>query len=101
MIRRPPRSTPLYRRQRQMCIRDNEFTAHLDSALVKEYIVFDNEPVLHVPYLFNYAHHPDQSQKWVKMLMNTHYSATPDGLPGNDDLGSMSSWYVFSAMGFF
>jgi len=80
---------------------DNEFTAHLDSALVKEYIVFDNEPVLHVPYLFNYAHHPDQSQKWVKMLMNTHYSATPDGLPGNDDLGSMSSWYVFSAMGFF
>ncbi len=80
---------------------DNEFTAHLDSALAKEYIVFDNEPVLHVPYLFNYAHHPDQSQKWVRTLMNTHYSATPDGLPGNDDLGSMSSWYVFSALGVF
>jgi len=80
---------------------DNEFTTHLDSALAKEYIVFDNEPVLHVPYLFNYAHRPDQSQKWVRKLMNTHYSATPDGLPGNDDLGSMSSWYVFSSMGFF
>jgi hypothetical protein len=33
--------------------------------------------------------------------MKSHYNASPDGIPGNDDLGSMSSWYVFSAMGFF
>lgn len=33
--------------------------------------------------------------------MQLNYSASPGGLPGNDDLGSMSSWYVFSAMGFF
>jgi putative alpha-1,2-mannosidase len=80
---------------------NDEYAAHLDSVLTKEYIVFDNEPVLHVPYLFNYAHHPELSQKWVRNIMKSHYTTFSDGVPGNDDLGSMSSWYVFSAMGFF
>ena len=80
---------------------DNEFSANLDSSLENGHIVFDNEPVLHVPYLFNYAGSSYNSQKWVRRIMKTHYTAFADGLPGNDDLGSMSSWYVFSAMGFF
>ncbi len=80
---------------------DAEFTAHLDSGLANQIIPFDNEPVLHVPYLFNSARHPEKTQFWVRNFMQSHYKSTPDGLPGNDDLGSMSSWYVFSAMGFF
>ncbi|MBL7965563.1 MAG: GH92 family glycosyl hydrolase [Prolixibacteraceae bacterium] len=80
---------------------DVDFATKLDSALSGQYIVFDNEPVLHVPYLFNYSNHPNLTQKWVRNIMNSHYKASPDGIPGNDDLGSMSSWYVFSAMGFF
>ncbi len=78
-----------------------EFTAHLESAFAEEKIYFDNEPVLHVPYLFNYAGSPFETQKWVRKLMNSHYRITHDGLPGNDDLGAMSSWFVFSAAGFF
>ena len=77
------------------------FTAHLDSALRKEYIVFDNETVLHVPYLFNYAQSPYKTQKWVRSIMQTHFKNSPGGLPGNDDLGAMSGWYVFSALGFY
>ncbi len=80
---------------------DADFAAHLDSALSKQYILFDNEPVLHVPYLFNYANQPDITQKWVRNLMKTHYTDSPFGLPGNDDHGAMSSWYVFSAMGLY
>ena len=80
---------------------DDEFTNHLDSGLVNQIIPFDNEPILHVPYLFNSASHPEKTQYWVRNFMRTHYKSTADGLPGNDDLGSMSSWYVFSAMGFF
>ena len=80
---------------------DTEFAAHLDSALAKQYILFDNEPVLHVPYLFNYANRPDITQKWVRKLMKTHYTNSPFGLPGNDDHGALSSWYVFSAMGLY
>jgi putative alpha-1,2-mannosidase len=80
---------------------DLEFTSNLDSALTSQKIMFDNEPVLHVPYLFNYASHPENTQKWVRKIMKTHYTNSADGLPGNDDLGSLSSWYVFSALGFF
>jgi len=77
------------------------FTSHLDSALYNEFIVFDNETVFHVPYLFNYARSSCKTQKWVRCIMESHFRNEPGGLPGNDDLGSMSSWYVFSAMGFF
>ena len=80
---------------------DQEFAARTDTALTNQFILFDNEPVLHVPYLFNYANRPDLSQKWVRNIMKTHYTNSPFGLPGNDDHGAMSSWYVFSAMGFY
>jgi hypothetical protein len=80
---------------------NEEFGSRLDSALENDCILFDNEPVLHVPYLFNYSKSPAETQKWVRTIMKSHYKNSPDGLPGNDDLGSMSSWYVFSAMGFF
>jgi hypothetical protein len=78
-----------------------DFAERLDFALENGKIPFDNEPVLHVPYLFNYSGAPYQTQKWVRKIMSSHYTAFPSGLPGNDDLGSMSSWFVFSAMGFF
>ena len=77
------------------------FAHRLDSALKARLILFDNEPALHVPYLFNFARRADLTQKWVRSILQNNYSASPGGLPGNDDLGSMSSWYVFSAMGFF
>ena len=78
-----------------------EFAAHLDSALTNQFILFDNEPVEHIPYLFNYASRPDLTQRWTRNIMKTHYKNSPWGLPGNDDHGAMSSWFVFSAMGFF
>jgi len=77
------------------------FTARLDSALVSQSIVFDNETVFHIPYLFNYSGRPDRTQYWIRTIMDKRWSATPGGLPGNDDLGSLSSWYVLSAMGIY
>jgi putative alpha-1,2-mannosidase len=78
-----------------------EFAARLDSSLANDLILFDNETVLHVPYLFNYAKAPYETQRWVRNIMRTHYTDSPGGIPGNDDLGAMSSWFVFSAMGFY
>ena len=80
---------------------DREFTERLDSALQRQDILFDNETVLHIPYLFNYANRPDKTADWVHTIREGRYSATPGGLPGNDDLGAISSWYVFSALGFY
>jgi putative alpha-1,2-mannosidase len=80
---------------------DRQFAKRLDSALKKEVILFDNETVFHLPYLFNQAGKPALTQKWVRQIMLNRFSASPGGLPGNDDLGSTSSWYVFSAMGIY
>jgi putative alpha-1,2-mannosidase len=77
------------------------FANRLDSALTNNLIVFDNETVFHIPYLFNYANSAGLTQRWVKNIMYHRFNASPGGIPGNDDLGSMSSWYVFSAMGIY
>jgi hypothetical protein len=78
-----------------------EFSERLAFAMDNRKIPFDNEPVLHVPYLFNYSGASVETQKRVRELMNSHYTDLPSGIPGNDDLGSMSSWFVFSALGFY
>lgn len=80
---------------------DKPFAGRLDSVLQNDVILFDNETVFHVPYLFNQAGEPHLTQKWCKQIMLQRYSNTPGGLPGNDDLGSISSWYIFSAMGLY
>ncbi len=60
-----------------------------------------NQPDLHAAYLFNTAGRPDLTQKWVRHLLETKYDTTAVGLDGNDDGGSLSAWYVFSALGFY
>ncbi|MCC6491360.1 MAG: GH92 family glycosyl hydrolase [Candidatus Hydrogenedentes bacterium] len=60
-----------------------------------------NEPDIHAVYLFNAAGRPDLTQRWVRHLLNTKYSDDYVGLDGNDDGGTLSAWYVFSALGFY
>jgi len=63
--------------------------------------VHGNEPGHHIPYLYNWTGHPEKTQERVRMICNTMYANTPDGLCGNDDCGQMSAWYIFSALGFY
>ncbi len=60
-----------------------------------------NEPDIMTPYLYNYAGRPDRTAERVRNILASDYAATVNGLPGNDDAGAMSSWYVFGAMGFY
>lgn len=60
-----------------------------------------NEPDIHAAYLFNEVGRPDLTQKWVDWASAFHYSSQPDGIAGNDDCGTLSSWYIFSSMGFY
>ena len=60
-----------------------------------------NEPSHHVAYLYAYAGQPWRTQARLKQIMDTQYKPTIDGLAGNDDLGQMSAWYVFTALGFY
>jgi predicted alpha-1,2-mannosidase len=65
------------------------------------YYAHGNEPSHHIAYLYDYAGQPWRTQERLKQIMDSQYSATPTGLAGNDDLGQMSAWYVFTAMGFY
>lgn len=60
-----------------------------------------NEPSHHVAYLYAYAGQPWRTQARLGHIMKTQYAPRPDGLAGNDDLGQMSAWYVFTALGFY
>ena len=70
------------------------------SGLIGQY-AHGNEPSQHMAYLYNFAGMPWKTQERVRQIMNTMYSAGPDGLCGNEDCGQMSSWYVLSALGFY
>jgi predicted alpha-1,2-mannosidase len=60
-----------------------------------------NQPVQHAIYLYNYAGQPWKTQARVRQTMSQLYQSTPDGLCGDEDTGQMSSWYLFSALGFY
>ena len=60
-----------------------------------------NEPSLHIPYIYNYLGAPWKTQKRVRMLINTWFTDTTLGMPGDEDGGGMSAFVVFSMMGFY
>ena len=60
-----------------------------------------NEPSFHIPYLYDFSGQPWKTQKRVRQLMDVWYGDGPLGVPGDNDGGETSSWYVFSAIGFY
>lgn len=70
------------------------------SGLIGQYAQ-GNEPNHHIPYLYAFAGQPWKTADIVRKVTDSLYTTKPDGLCGNEDLGQMSAWYVFSAMGFY
>lgn len=60
-----------------------------------------NEPSFHIPYLYDFSGEPWKTQQRVRQLMDVWYGDGPLGIPGDDDGGETSSWYVLSAIGFY
>jgi putative alpha-1,2-mannosidase len=78
---------------------DNQFPVFNTGNLGQH--VQGNEPDIHVPYLYNYVAQPWKTQAAVAAATNVCYDNTADGICGNDDFGTLSSWFVFRALGFF
>jgi predicted alpha-1,2-mannosidase len=60
-----------------------------------------NEPSFHIPYLYDFSGQPWKAQKRIRQLLDVWYGDGPLGIPGDDDGGETSSWYVLSALGFY
>ncbi len=66
-----------------------------------DHALLGNEPNLNVPWLYDWTGRPFKTQATVRRALRDLYSATPAGYPGNDDLGTLSSWYVLGALGLY
>jgi len=79
----------------------NTFFTQLNAGRKQPYDWAGNEPSLGIPWDYDYAGAPWRTQSVVRRIITTLYGPTPDGEPGNDDLGAMSSWYVWGALGLY
>ena len=94
---------------------DNPFIAKLDALFAAPSDVLEsppditgmvgqvaqgNEPSNHIPYLYNFAGAAWKTQERVRQIARL-YNNTPQGIPGNDDCGQISTWFVFAALGFY
>lgn len=79
---------------------DDLFT-ELNAGLTEPHFYIGNEPLFTAPWAYLWAGAPDRAQDVVRRVLTEEFTPTPGGLPGNDDLGAMSSWYVWAALGMF
>ena len=78
------------------------FINSLQGVFDNDYYDPANEPDIVYAYLFSrFKGEEWRTQKEVKRILDNHYKNAPDGIPGNDDTGTMSAWAVFSMMGFY
>ncbi len=82
-------------------LRLDRFTSEVNAGPYKPNLWIGNEPNFGVPWLYDYIGQPWKTQLTVDRVRRTAFSPTPDGEPGNDDLGAMSSWYVWAALGLY
>jgi predicted alpha-1,2-mannosidase len=79
---------------------DHHFT-QLNGGLSLPFFYIGNEPEHGVPWAYNFAAYPQGTSAAVRRVMNESFTAGQGGLPGNDDLGATSAWYVWSALGMY
>ncbi|WP_038737141.1 GH92 family glycosyl hydrolase [Burkholderia pseudomallei] len=79
----------------------DKFFTVLNAGMSLPNFYMGNEPTFEVPWLYNWAGSPSGTQRVVRQIMQTAFSTKPDGLPGNDDLGAVSGWYVWAALGLY
>lgn len=79
----------------------DELFRRLDASYGDEWFASGNEPSFQIPWIYNWVGAPYKAQHIIRKVLNEQYNSRPDGLPGNDDLGSMGAWYVFASIGLF
>jgi predicted alpha-1,2-mannosidase len=78
---------------------DNLFMNTPDNFLWNDFYNHSNEPVHHIPFLYNRLGEPWKTQQWSRFICDHAYKTGVNGLIGNEDVGQMSAWYVLAASG--
>ncbi len=89
------------RRLIQMAGGDKTFVQRLDNIFYRKHFDVTNEPGFLMPVLYNWAGRPDHTADVVSQLLEQAFTDQRSGIPGNDDSGAMSSWFIFNSLGFY
>ena len=85
----------------EACGGTDAFRKRLDLFFERQRYNVGNEPSFLTPCLYHWIGRPDLSSQRIHQIVTDNYSDAPDGLPGNDDSGAMSSWLAFHMMGLY
>lgn len=77
------------------------FNRFLNAGEGSQHMWIGNEPSFATPWIYNWTSRPDRTQKVVRRIVNQQYTTASSGLPGNDDEGAMSGWFVWAALGLY
>lgn len=77
------------------------FTKYIGGGETTPYLWVGNEPGFATPFFYNWTSQPYKSQALVRRVLREQFTNTPQGLPGNDDEGATSGWYVWGALGLY
>jgi putative alpha-1,2-mannosidase len=77
------------------------FFGKLNAGPNADHAYLGNEPTLGTPWIYAWLGQPQKTQRIVRRALLTLYNPSPKGYPGNDDLGTMSAWYVLASLGLY
>ena len=80
---------------------DQTFVRRLDNVFYRRHFDVTNEPGFLIPVLYNWAGRPDKTADVINALLEKAFTDQRSGIPGNDDSGAMSSWFIFQSLGFY
>jgi predicted alpha-1,2-mannosidase len=80
---------------------DKTFVQRLDNIFYRRHFDVTNEPGFLIPIMYNWAGRPDKTADVVNALLEKAFTDQRSGIPGNDDSGAMSSWFIFQSLGFY
>ena len=73
----------------------------LDAEYEEDWFAAGNEPDFQVPWIYNWVNRSEKTSETIDRILTEMYSSDENGLPGNDDLGTMGAWYVFASIGLY
>jgi predicted alpha-1,2-mannosidase len=79
----------------------DKFFTQVNGSRTSPYAAMSNEPSIESPWEYDYVGEPYKTQGVVRQIQSQLYTDSPGGLAGNDDLGTMSAWFVWSALGMY
>lgn len=79
----------------------DEYFTRLDAGYGDDWFASGNEPSWGIPWVYNWCGQPWKTSQVLRRTLNEQYSSKNNGLPGNDDLGSMGAWYVWACLGLY